>query len=56
VVLDLTAPAATTITVDAVTQDTGLSSSDFITSDNQITLNGTLGAALGRGERRADQH
>jgi len=50
VVLDLTAPAATTITVDAVTQDTGLSSSDFITSDNQITLNGTLGAALGRGE------
>ncbi|WP_042319760.1 Ig-like domain-containing protein [Enterobacter cancerogenus] len=50
VVVDLTAPAATTITVDAVTQDTGLSDSDFITSDNQITLNGTLGAALGRGE------
>lgn len=48
--VDLTAPAATTITVDAVTQDTGLSDSDFITSDNQITLNGTLGAALGRGE------
>ncbi|MDK9606673.1 Ig-like domain-containing protein [Lelliottia sp. V104_15] len=50
VVIDLTAPAATTITVDAVTQDTGLSASDFITSDNQISLKGTLGATLGSGE------
>ena len=50
VVVDLTAPASTTITVDSVTQDTGLSGSDFITSDNQITLKGTLGAALGNGE------
>ncbi|MDR2262439.1 MAG: Ig-like domain-containing protein [Enterobacter asburiae] len=50
VVIDLTAPAATTITVDSVTQDTGLSGSDFITSDNQISLKGTLGAALGSGD------
>ncbi|MGO3447188.1 MAG: Ig-like domain-containing protein, partial [Kluyvera intermedia] len=50
VVIDLTAPAATTITVDAVTQDTGLSDSDFITSDNQISLKGTLGSALGSGD------
>ncbi|HED4182475.1 TPA: Ig-like domain-containing protein [Enterobacter mori] len=50
VVIDLTKPAATTITVDSVTQDTGLSGSDFITSDNQISLKGTLGAALGNGD------
>jgi len=50
VVIDLTAPAATTITVDSITQDTGLSDSDFITSDNQISLKGTLGAALGSGD------
>ncbi|KZQ42096.1 type 1 secretion target domain-containng protein [Enterobacter cloacae subsp. dissolvens] len=50
VVIDLTAPAATTITVDSVTQDTGLSGSDFITSDTQISLKGTLGAALGSGD------
>ncbi|MGQ5713078.1 Ig-like domain-containing protein [Enterobacter cloacae] len=50
VVIDLTAPAATTITVDSITQDTGLSGSDFITSDTQISLKGTLGAALGSGD------
>ena len=50
VVIDLTAPAATTITVDSVTQDTGLFNNDFITSDNQISLKGTLGAALGSGD------
>ena len=50
VVIDLTKPAATTITVDSITQDTGLSDSDFITSDNQISLKGTLGAALGSGD------
>ncbi|WP_447863420.1 Ig-like domain-containing protein [Enterobacter ludwigii] len=50
VVVDLTAPAAATITVDSVSQDTGLSGSDFITSDNQISLKGTLGAALGSGD------
>ncbi len=50
VIIDLTKPAAATITVDSVTQDTGLSGSDFITSDNQITLKGTLGAALGSGD------
>ncbi|QIR22922.1 Ig-like domain-containing protein [Enterobacter sp. SES19] len=50
VMIDLTKPAATTITVDSITQDTGLSGSDFITSDNQISLKGTLGAALGSGD------
>ncbi len=50
VVIDLTKPAATSITVDSVSQDTGLSDSDFITSDNQISLKGTLGAALGSGD------
>ncbi|EOX3825009.1 Ig-like domain-containing protein [Enterobacter quasiroggenkampii] len=50
VVIDLTKPAATTITVDSITQDTGLSGSDFITSDNQISLKGTLGSALGSGD------
>ncbi|NIH89929.1 hypothetical protein FHW31_001294 [Enterobacter asburiae] len=50
VVIDLTKPVATTITVDSITQDTGLSGSDFITSDNQISLKGTLGAALGSGD------
>ncbi|MEP8536976.1 Ig-like domain-containing protein [Enterobacter asburiae] len=50
VVIDLTMPVATTITVESITQDTGLSGSDFITSDNQISLKGTLGAALGSGD------
>ncbi|MFS9554164.1 Ig-like domain-containing protein [Klebsiella pneumoniae] len=50
VVIDLTKPAAATITVDSFSQDTGLSDSDFITSDNQISLKGTLGAALGSGD------
>ncbi|KKJ26155.1 type 1 secretion target domain-containng protein [Enterobacter hormaechei subsp. hoffmannii] len=50
VVIDLTKPAATSITVDSVSQDTGLSDSDFITSDTQISLKGTLGAALGSGD------
>ncbi|MBL5910683.1 Ig-like domain-containing protein [Enterobacter asburiae] len=50
VVIDQTKPVATTITVDSITQDTGLSGSDFITSDNQISLKGTLGAALDSGD------
>ena len=50
VVIDLTAPVATSITVDSISQDTGLSDSDFITSDTQISLKGTLGAALGSGD------
>lgn len=49
-VIDLTAPVATSITVDSISQDTGLSDSDFITSDTQISLKGTLGAALGSGD------
>ncbi|MDM6888665.1 Ig-like domain-containing protein [Enterobacter cloacae] len=50
VVIDLTAPVATSITVDSISQDTGLSDSDFTTSDTQISLKGTLGAALGSGD------
>ncbi|AIV29724.1 type 1 secretion target domain-containng protein [Enterobacter cloacae] len=50
VVIDLTAPVATSITVDSISQDTGLSDSDFITSDTQFSLKGTLGAALGSGD------
>ncbi|MEG5746372.1 Ig-like domain-containing protein [Enterobacter asburiae] len=50
VVIDQTKPVATTITVDSITQDTGLSGSDFITSDSQISLKGTLGVALGSGD------
>ena len=50
IVVDLTPPAATAITIDSVSQDHGLSDSDFITSDNQISLHGTLGAALGSGD------
>ncbi|STQ11998.1 type 1 secretion target domain-containng protein [Enterobacter cloacae] len=48
VVIDLTAPVATSITVDSISQDTGLSDSDFITSDTQISLKGTLGGGAGQ--------
>ena len=50
VVVDLTAPAASGITIDAISQDNGLSASDFITNDNQLSLQGTLSAVPGRGE------
>ncbi|EPM0023331.1 Ig-like domain-containing protein, partial [Citrobacter farmeri] len=52
VVIDTTAPdaAVKTLTIDAITTDTGLQSNDFITSDTTLALNGRLGAALATGE------
>ncbi|HHG8787401.1 MULTISPECIES: Ig-like domain-containing protein [Citrobacter] len=48
--VDTTPPAVTLISVDAITQDTGLSTSDYITHDNQISLQGSLNAAIASGE------
>ncbi|VEB97428.1 type I secretion C-terminal target domain (VC_A0849 subclass) [Cedecea lapagei] len=51
VTVDTTPPdAAITVTVDSITTDSGFSNSDFVTNDNTLTLNGSLGAALGRNE------
>nr|WP_235922361.1 Ig-like domain-containing protein [Citrobacter telavivensis] len=50
VVVDTTPPAVTLISVDSITQDSGLSTSDFITSDNQLTVQGSLNAPLASGE------
>ncbi|CAI8745338.1 Ig-like domain repeat protein [Pseudomonas chlororaphis] len=47
--VDSAIPSAT-ITLDAITTDTGLSSSDFTTSDNTLVFNGSLGAALAADE------
>nr|WP_312026939.1 Ig-like domain-containing protein [Enterobacillus tribolii] len=53
VVIDTVAPdaAVKTITIDAINTDTGLSNSDFVTSDNSLAIRGQLGAALA-----ADEH
>ncbi|AMG91910.2 Ig-like domain-containing protein [Citrobacter amalonaticus] len=48
--VDTTPPAVTLISVDSITQDTGLSTSDFITHDNQLALHGSLNAVLASGE------
>ncbi|NIF31610.1 Ig-like domain-containing protein [Enterobacter sp. Cy-643] len=51
VTVDTTPPdAAITVTVDSITTDSGFSNSDFITNDNTLTLNGSLGAVLGKNE------
>lgn len=51
VTVDTVAPdAAITITVDSISNDSGFSGSDFITNDNTLTLNGSLGKALGSNE------
>ncbi|EPB4011374.1 Ig-like domain-containing protein [Escherichia coli] len=51
VVVDTTSPeAAKSITVTGISDDTGTSSSDFITSDTTLTVRGVLGAALGANE------
>ncbi|HBA4825538.1 TPA: Ig-like domain-containing protein [Escherichia coli] len=51
VVVDTTSPeAAKSITVTGISDDTGASSSDFITSDTTLTVRGVLGAALGANE------
>ena len=50
-VVDTTAPAATqTITLTAINQDTGLSTTDFITNDKTLIFSGVLGAPLLAGE------
>ncbi len=51
VVVDTTSPeAAKSITITGISDDTGASSSDFITSDTTLTLTGSLGAGLASGE------
>ncbi|MCT4706594.1 Ig-like domain-containing protein [Enterobacteriaceae bacterium H16N7] len=50
IVVDTTAPQMS-ITIDAVENDTGISASDFITTDNQVVLVGFLGATLGSGDK-----
>ncbi|MEQ1321894.1 Ig-like domain-containing protein, partial [Acinetobacter guillouiae] len=43
VTVDSTAPSATTvIAIASISDDTGLSATDFITSDTTLTVNGTL--------------
>ncbi len=49
IAVDTTAPSMT-ISIDSVSDDTGRSTSDFVTSDNTITLKGALSAALGNNE------
>ncbi|MEQ1346162.1 Ig-like domain-containing protein, partial [Acinetobacter seifertii] len=45
------APSATTvIAIASISDDTGLSATDFITSDTTLTVNGTLAGTLGSGE------
>ncbi|MDQ9038811.1 Ig-like domain-containing protein, partial [Acinetobacter seifertii] len=51
VTVDSTAPSATTvIAIASISDDTGLSASDFITSDTSLTVNGTLSGTLAAGE------
>ncbi|MEK8925874.1 Ig-like domain-containing protein [Escherichia coli] len=51
VVVDTISPeAAKSITITGISDDTGASSSDFITSDTTLTVRGVLGAALGANE------
>lgn len=50
VIVDTTAPTQT-MTVDTISTDTGASASDFITSDNTLTLSGSFSAVLGSDER-----
>ncbi|WP_036018213.1 Ig-like domain-containing protein [Paraburkholderia mimosarum] len=51
VVIDTQPPsAAETVTIGAITVDTGVSSSDFITSDTTLVFSGSLGTALAAGD------
>ena len=51
VTVDTAAPAdATAIAITAVSDDSGHSSGDFITSDTSLTVSGTLTGTLGAGE------
>ncbi|VFS49197.1 Uncharacterised protein [Budvicia aquatica] len=47
--VDLTAPLSTVV-INSITNDTGVSSSDFITSDTQFVLNGSINGTLAAGE------
>jgi hypothetical protein len=50
IVIDTVAPSASaTVAISAISVDSG-TLGDFITNDNTVTFNGTLGAALGSGE------
>ncbi len=50
VTIDTTAPT-TTLTIDSITDDTGVSTTDFITTDNNgLTIGATLSTALVTGE------
>ncbi len=52
VTVDTTAPLASkTIAIASISDDTGLSSSDFVTRDTTLTVRGTLGATLAADER-----
>ena len=52
VTVDTTAPLASkTIVIAGISDDTGLSSSDFVTRDTTLTVRRTLGAALAADER-----
>ncbi|RFD25203.1 hypothetical protein CER19_23675, partial [Pseudomonas sp. GL93] len=48
--VDGIAPEAA-IAITSITTDSGASATDYITSDNILVFNGTLGAALGAGEK-----
>jgi VCBS repeat-containing protein len=51
VIIDTAAPT-TTVTISSISDDTGVSSTDFITNDsNGLTINATLGTALANGEK-----
>ncbi|ARU88412.1 Ig-like domain-containing protein [Pseudomonas sp. M30-35] len=49
VIVDTAAPVAA-IHIDSITDDTGVSATDYITSDNTLVVNGTLSAALNTDE------
>uniref|UniRef100_UPI00300BE278 Ig-like domain-containing protein n=1 Tax=Acinetobacter calcoaceticus TaxID=471 RepID=UPI00300BE278 len=51
VTVDSTAPSATTvIAIDSISDDSGLSATDFITNDTSLTINGSLAGTLAAGE------
>ncbi|WP_339488513.1 Ig-like domain-containing protein [Pseudomonas sp. EL_65y_Pfl2_R95] len=49
VYVDLSAPT-TTIQIDSINEDTGISAADFTTRDNRLVVNGTLSALLNADE------
>jgi len=51
VTIDTTGPIANTISIDSITDDTGVSGIDFITNDGTLIINGSLNNVLGPDER-----